>query len=295
MEPIDTSSLLISFLGWESRIPTRLCPEYRAHEAHWVYLLLGANFPGSTQYLGNTQDHVICHLSLHFSLLELQMPCCLSQAWEELTEETGKDLEREEAEGIPAQRNPHPQVRLVPTICPGSVDWGSVCFIFCYWWPQAKAARKCLCWQQGAAFSGPCFGEESHVSEIYSPCTLCFQIFPPHPVPRSKQNLPLGVQIPFLTPCLALLENTLAHSIDNALSPNLDTVWVLLDVAIVFARVSGSGSLKGTNMWHWGVSHQCRWHLDPWFPDWLSHSVVSSQCHWWSSPVFTSLPAKNTP
>lgn len=95
------------------------------------------------------------------------------------------------------------------------VDLGSVYFIFYCWLSQVQAGHSVYAGNRAQHFLGCVLGEESCVAEVSSLCML--PISPPNPTLGSKQSLLLGVKIPFLLPCLAFVEDTLAHSIDEAL------------------------------------------------------------------------------
>lgn len=169
--------------------------------------------------MGNAQDLAIFHLAespfLYPRALKYPAAACPRHGPISLWE-LGKDLERAEAVGINAPKNLPGQTETYHMPWPSlPVDLSSVYFIFYYWWPWAKATHKCLCWQQGAAFPGLHF-ERQVMFQSFILSVHC-QFSPPKSAPGSAQSLLLGVKIRFLTPCLASLEDTLAHFIHEAL------------------------------------------------------------------------------
>lgn len=169
--------------------------------------------------MGNAQDPAICHLTespfLYPRVLKYPAVACPMHGKISLWE-LGKDMERAEAVDINAQKKLPGQTGTYHMPWPSlPVDLGSVYFIFYYWWPWAEATHKCLCWQQGAAFPGLCFERQVMFQSFI--LSVRSQFSPPKPVPGSKQSLLLQVKILFLTPCLASLEDTVAHFIHEVL------------------------------------------------------------------------------
>ena len=164
--------------------------------------------------MGNAQDPTISESPfLHPRALKYPAAACPRHGKTSLRE-TGKDLEREEAVRIGAHKNLPGQTGTYHMSRPSlPVDLGSVCFTFYYWWPRLHISV--YAGNRGQHFLGFVLGRKIVLqSFIFS---VCCQFSPLNPVSGSKQSLFLGVKIPFLSPCLAFLEDTLAHSPREAL------------------------------------------------------------------------------
>ena len=136
--PTDTSPLHIC--PKRARELPASSPEYGAHGPHWGWLLISLAVHSD---VGNRLDAVICHLLESPFLYPRALKCPAGACPRHEETSVGaprKDLEREQALGLGAQKNLTGQTGIhhTPWL---SLPVDSVFFMFYYWWPRAEAAH----------------------------------------------------------------------------------------------------------------------------------------------------------
>ena len=215
--PLSTH-LHISPLSWES-----------PREANSLFWAQSPQAPGFTCFgllislaafrdMGNAQDPAICHLAespfLYPRVLKYPAVACpihgkislwnLGKIWK------GQTL-------LVSMPRRNSQARLEPTTCPGPpclLTWALYILYFITGGPGRRLHLSVYPGNRGQHFLGCVSRGKSCFRALFS---LRCQFSPPKPVPGSKQSLLLGVKILFLTPCLASLEDTVAHFIHEVL------------------------------------------------------------------------------